>query len=90
MCNKEFVIDNNLIIYLLTNEAFVVMIVWQLDLQLPMQSVLITTNVMSSNPAQMRCTRYHIMLQSLSVTCGRSVGFFHILLPPPIKLTTPI
>jgi hypothetical protein len=27
-------------------------IVWQLDLQLPMQSVPITTNVVSSNPAQ--------------------------------------
>jgi len=26
-------------------------IVWQLDLQLPMQSMLITTNVVSSNPA---------------------------------------
>jgi hypothetical protein len=28
-----------------------VVIIWQLDLQLPMQSVLITTNVVSSNPA---------------------------------------
>ena len=27
-------------------------IVWQLDLQLPMQSVPTTTNVVSSNPAQ--------------------------------------
>ena len=31
-----------------------------LDLQLPMQSVLITTNV-SSNPALERCTQYNIM-----------------------------
>ena len=30
--------------------AVVVMIVWQLDLQLPMQSVPITTEVVSSNP----------------------------------------
>jgi hypothetical protein len=30
-----------------------------LDLQLPMQSVLITTNV-SSNPAPERCTQYNI------------------------------
>jgi len=30
-------------------------------LQLPMQSVPITTNVTSSNPAQARCTRYHIL-----------------------------
>jgi hypothetical protein len=29
----------------------VVVIVWQLDLKLPMQSVLMTTNVVSSNPA---------------------------------------
>ena len=28
---------------------------------LPMKSVPITTNVMSSNPAQARCTRYNIM-----------------------------
>ena len=34
---------------------------WSLDLQLPMQSVPITTNVLSSNPAQTRCTRYNIM-----------------------------
>ena len=31
-----------------------VMIVW-LDLQLPMQSVPFTTNVLSTNPAQVRC-----------------------------------
>jgi hypothetical protein len=32
-----------------------------LDLQLPMQSVPITTNVASLNPVQARCTRYNIM-----------------------------
>ena len=32
----------------------VVVITWQLDLQLSMQSVSITTNVVSSNPAQGR------------------------------------
>jgi hypothetical protein len=32
-----------------------------LDLHLPMQSVHITSNVASSNPAQARCTRYNIM-----------------------------
>ena len=36
-------------------------IIWLLDLQLPMQSVPITTNIVSSNPAQTRCTRYNIM-----------------------------
>jgi hypothetical protein len=33
-----------------------VVIVWSLDLQLPVQSVPITTNVVSSNPGQTRCT----------------------------------
>jgi hypothetical protein len=33
----------------------------ELDLQLPMQSVPITTNVVSSNPAQARCSGYNIM-----------------------------
>ena len=41
--------------------AIVVVIIWLLDLYLPMQSVPITTNVLSSNPAQARCTRYNIM-----------------------------
>jgi hypothetical protein len=36
------------------------MIICYLDLQLPMQSVPITSNVVSSNPAQARCTRYNI------------------------------
>jgi len=31
------------------------------NLQLPMQSVHITTNVVSSNPSQAKCTRYNIM-----------------------------
>ena len=37
--------------------AVVVMIVWWLDLQLPVQSAPITTKVVSSNPTQARCTR---------------------------------
>ena len=54
-----------------------------MNLQLPMQSVPITTNVVSSNPVQARCIRYNSMSISLWVTCGRSVvfsgysGFFH-------------
>ena len=39
----------------------VVVVAWLLDLQLPMQSVPITTTVVSLNPAQARCTRYNIM-----------------------------
>ena len=41
--------------------GLVVVMVWQLDVLLPMQLVPITTNIVSSNPAQARCTRYHIM-----------------------------
>ena len=48
--------------------AVVVMIIWQLDLQLPMHSVPINANVVSSNPAQAKCTRCNIMWSSLSVT----------------------
>ena len=43
------------------------MIVWQLDLQLPLQSVSITIEVVSSNLVQVRYTRYNIMWYSLSV-----------------------
>jgi len=32
-----------------------------LNLQLPVQSVPITTNIVSSNPAQARCIWYNIM-----------------------------
>ena len=48
-------------IYLIGLGVVVVMIAWQLDLQLHMQSVPITTNVVSSNPTQARCTQYTIM-----------------------------
>ena len=36
-------------------------IVWLLDLQLHVQSVHITTDVVSLNPAHAECTRYNIM-----------------------------
>jgi hypothetical protein len=39
----------------------VVVIIWWLDLQLHVQSVPITTKVVSSNPAQEWCTRDNIM-----------------------------
>ena len=41
--------------------AVLVVIVCSLDLQLPMQLLPITTKVVNSNPAQVRCTRYNIM-----------------------------
>ena len=41
---------------------------------MPITTNFVTTNVVSSNPAQARCTRYNIMWSSfLSVNCGRSV-----------------
>ena len=69
--------------------SIVSVIVWWLDLQLPAQSVPISTKVVSSNLAEARCTRYNNMLWSLSVICDRSVvfsgysGFLHQLNWPP-------
>jgi len=47
--------------YSMFKGAVMVLIVWLLHLQLPVQSVPITTEVVSSNPAQARCTRCNIM-----------------------------
>ena len=44
--------------HFIANRSVVVVIVWQLDLQLPRQSVTITTNVVSSNPTH--CEVYSI------------------------------
>jgi len=58
-----------------------VMIVWQLDLELPMQSVPITTNIVSLNPPQVRCTWYNIMWQFVSDLwqVGGFLGVFRFL-----------
>ena len=60
-----------------------VVIAWYLDLQLPMQSVPITYNVVSSNPAQ---AIQHYMIKF--VCDFRQVGGFLRVLqfPPPIKI----
>jgi hypothetical protein len=59
-------------------------IVWYLDLQLPMQSVPIATDV-SSNPDQGEVNNI------MSVTCSRLTGFLQVLqFPPPIKLIATI
>ena len=55
-------------------------VVWYLDLNLPVQSMHITTYAESSNPDQARYTPFNIMSYSLAVTYGRSVvfsGFIH-------------
>jgi len=62
----------------------VVVIVWQLDLQLPVQSVPITTKVMSSNPdhGEVYLIQHYVI---------KSVVFLRVLwFPPPIKLTATI
>ena len=65
--------------------AVVVVIGQQLDLQLPMQSVSITINVVSSNPAHGKV--YSIQQYVIKfVSDLRQVGDF----PPPMKLTTMI
>ena len=56
-----------------------VMIVWQLDLQLPMQSLPITTNIVNSNPDHGKV--YSIQLEAVS-------DFLRVLrFPPSIKRT---
>ena len=63
--------------------AVVVVIVWQLDLQLAVQSVPIITEVVSSNPVPGKV--YVIKF----VSDLRQVGGF-LQFPPPIKLTATI
>ena len=68
-----------------------VIIVWWLDLQLPMQSVSITTKVVSLNPRSgevYSMQHYVIKFVSDLLQVG---GFLHVLwFPPPIKLTATI
>jgi hypothetical protein len=62
---------------------------WQLDLQLPVQSVPITTNVVYSNPAHHEVyTKYHYVFIS---DLWQVFGFLRVRrFPPPIKLTATI
>jgi hypothetical protein len=62
-----------------------------LDLQLSIQSVHITTNVVCSNPSQARCTQIpHYVIKFVSDLRLVS-GFLRVLwFPPPIKLTATI
>jgi len=67
------------------------MIVWWLDLQLPMQSVFVTTNVVSLNPAHVEVySIQHYMIKSVSDLLQVD-GFLMVLRsPPPINLTATI
>jgi hypothetical protein len=66
-------------------------VAWQLDLQLPMQSVPITTIVVSSNPAHggMYSIQHYVIK---FVSDLRQVGGFlrFLRFPPPMKLTATI
>ena len=66
------------LIHLIRTKGAVV-VVWQLDLQLPMQSVPITTKIVSSNTAQ---PQYYVI---------KFVGFLRVLwFLPPVNLTATI
>jgi hypothetical protein len=78
--------------FLLTlHRAIVVVIVWYLDLHLPMQSVPITTKVVSLNPVhgEVYLIQHYVIKY---VSDLRQVGGFLRVLwfPPPIKLTATI
>ena len=72
-------------------EATVVVIVWWLDLQLPVQLVPIATKVVSSNPVhgEVYSMQYYVIK---FVSDLRQVGDFLLVLrfPQPIKLTATI
>jgi len=64
-------------------DPVMVMIVWLLDLQQPIHSLAITTNIVNSNPA-------HYDIKFVSMLWQVS-GFLRVLrFPPPIKRTTTI
>jgi hypothetical protein len=68
-----------------------VVIVWWLDLQLPVQSVPITTKVVSLNPVH--CEVYWIKLYVIKFVSDlrQDGGFLRVLLfPPPINLSATI
>ena len=66
-----------------------VVIVWLLDLQLPMQSVPITTNVVSLNPTHGQVYSIQHNVKKFVSDLWQISGFLRLLLfPPPIRLTT--
>jgi hypothetical protein len=68
----------------------VVVIAWLLDLQLPMQSVPITTNIVSLNPTQAVYSIQHYVIKFVS-NMRQVCGFLRVLwFPLPIKLTATI
>jgi hypothetical protein len=72
------------LITILIAGAVMVVIIWLLDLQLPVQSVLITTDV-NSNPAHVKVysTQYFCDKVCQWLVTGR---WFSVRIPPPIEL----
>jgi hypothetical protein len=66
----------------------VVVVVWLLDLQLPVQTVLITTNVVSSNPANGEVySIQHYVIKFVS-DLGQVGGFHRVLRFPLLIILT--
>jgi hypothetical protein len=71
--------------------AVVVVIVWWLDLQMPMQSVPITTKDVNLNLAHGEVYSIQHYLIKFVINLWQVGGFLRVLqFPPPIKLTTAI
>ena len=69
----------------------VIMIIWQLELQIHMQSVNITTNVVSSNPSHSEVYSIQLYVIRFVIDLRQVGGFLWVLrFPPPIKLTVTI
>jgi hypothetical protein len=67
------------------------MIIWQLELQIHMQSVNITTNVVSSNPSHSEVYSIQLYVIRFVIDLRQVGGFLWVLrFPPPIKLTVTI
>jgi len=75
----------------LNHSGAVVVMVWELDLQLPVQSVPITTKVVSSNPTHDEVYSMQVYVIKFVSDLPQVCGFLPVLrLPPPIKLTATI
>ena len=71
--------------------AFMVVVVWQLDLQLPVQLVPITINIVNLNPAHGNVYSIQLHVFKFVSDIRQDGGFFRVLLfPPPIKPTATI
>ena len=67
------------------------MIVWLLDIQLTMQSVTITTKVVSSNPTHDKVYSIQLYVIKFFGDLLQDGDFLRVLrFPPPIKLNTTI